>query len=439
MATDNIRFCEYLITLGSPVAMDCVLSRMGRGGEVAEVCEGEDSGGEVEEGGEGAGLAGEAGAEKGEDVGDVAVDVGVVEEGAGLRVAEVYGVAEADSSVVDGHDDAAGVVEGAGNVHVAEPFEQRRLQGIMPRSGGCLRLLEKREGVDHLVKGVGIGDVAVADGAVVDGGNPPYVELAGGGEDVSLLHPAVEGLGHGGVEVVEGLADEAGVLEEPGESVDGGSVFLYLGGAAVAGALCLVLKDGVEVGDDAGTAVDRLVGGADVSEGVAEDGGGAVELALEEGPGGEERCYGGGVVVEEEGHEVGVDGPDGLGDGELPPAVGDGQDDGFLRNGYEPVAEGHVVILDRRIVDTGELRYCFFDRRTGVTGGLRYYFLTGEQEQQESCATVFSDRRIVETGELRYCFFGQENSRNSRCFGLSLICRYFRSPVAPVLLSETRV
>ena len=397
-----VRLCNSRM---KSVAMDCVLCRMGRGGEVSEVCEGEDAGREVEEGGEGAGLAGEAGAEKGEDVGDVAVDVGVVEEGAGLRVAEVYGVAEADTAVVDGHDDAAGVVEGAGDVHGAELLEQARLQGVMARGGGGLCLLEVGEVFDHLVEGMGVGDVAVADGAVVDGGNPPYVELAGGGKDVSLLHPAVEAVGEGDVEVVEGLVGEVGVLEEPGEGVDGGAVFLDLGSAAVAGALCLVLEDGVEVGDDAGAAVDGLVGGADVGEGVAEDGGGAVELAAEQRAGGEERCDGGGVVVEEEGHEVGVDGPDGLGDGELPPAVGDGQDDGFLRNGYEPVAEGHVVILDRRIVDTGELRYCFFDRRTGVTGGLRYYFLTGEQEQQESCATVFSDRRTVETGELRYYFF----------------------------------
>ena len=34
-------------------------------------------------------------------------------------------------------------------------------------------------------------------------------------------------------------------------------------------------------------------------------------------------------------------------------------------------------------------------------------------------------------------FPGQENSRDSRCIGLSLICRHFRSPVAPVLLSKT--
>ncbi len=81
MATGELDYCEYsLLIRGSPVAMDCVLSRMGRGGEVSEVCEGEDAGREVEEGGEGAGLAGEAGAEEGEDVGDVAVDVGVVEE-----------------------------------------------------------------------------------------------------------------------------------------------------------------------------------------------------------------------------------------------------------------------------------------------------------------------------------------------------------------------
>ena len=103
----------------------------------------------------------------------------------------------------------------------------------------------------------------------------------------------------------------------------------------------LVLKDGVEVGDDAGSAVDRLAGGADVGEGLAEDVGGAVELALEEGPGGEEGGEGGGVVVEEGGHDVGVDVAEGLGDGELAPAVGDGEDDGFLRNGYEAVAEGH--------------------------------------------------------------------------------------------------
>ena len=287
---------------------------MGRGGEVAEVCEGEDSGREVEEGGEGAGLAGEAGAEEGEDVGDVAVDVGVVEEGAGLRVAEVYGFAEADSAVVDGHDDAACVVEGAGDVHVSEAFEQRGLQGIMSQGGGGLRLFEAGEVFDHLVEGTGVGDVAGFDGAVVDGGNSPYVELACGGEDVSLLHPAVESVGHGEVEVVEGLGGEAGVLEEPGEGVDGGAVFLYLGGAAVAGAPGLVLKDGVEVGYDAGAAVDGLACGADVSEGGAEDVGGAVELALEEGARGEEAGDGCGVVVEEEGHEVGVDGPDGLGD-----------------------------------------------------------------------------------------------------------------------------
>ena len=71
-----VRLCNSRM---KSVAMD-VLCRMGRGGEVSEVGEGEDSGREVEEGGEGAGLAGEAGAEKGEDVGDVAVDVGIVEE-----------------------------------------------------------------------------------------------------------------------------------------------------------------------------------------------------------------------------------------------------------------------------------------------------------------------------------------------------------------------
>lgn len=53
---------------------------MGRGGEVSEVCEGEDSGREVEEVGEEGGLAGEAGVEEGVDVGRLAVDVGVVEE-----------------------------------------------------------------------------------------------------------------------------------------------------------------------------------------------------------------------------------------------------------------------------------------------------------------------------------------------------------------------
>ena len=239
-------------------------------------------------------------------------------------------------------------MEGAGDVHVAELLEQAGLQGVAARSGGRLHLFEVGEVFDHLVEGMGVGDVAVADGAVVDGGNPPYVEFAGGGEDVALLHPAVEAVGEGDVEVVEGLVGEAGVLEEPGEGVDGGAVFLDLGSAAVAGAECLVLKDGVEVGDDAGSAVDRLAGGADVSEGVAEDGGGAVELAAEQRAGGEERGDGGGVVVEEGGHDVGVDGPDGLGDGELPPAVGDGEDDGFLRNGYEPVGDGHVVIGDRR-------------------------------------------------------------------------------------------
>ena len=215
----------------------------------------------------------------------------------------------------------------------------------MARGGGGLCLLEVGEVFDHLVEGMGVGDVAVADGAVVDGGNPPYVELAGGGKDVSLLHPAVEAVGHVGVEGVEGVGGEVGVLEEPGEGVDGGAVFLDLGSAAVAGAECLVLKDGIEVGDDAGAAVDGLAGGADVSEGGAEDVGGAVELALEQGAGGEECGDGGGVVVEEEGHEVGVDGRDWLGDAELAPAVGDGEDDGFLRNGYEPVAEGHVVIF----------------------------------------------------------------------------------------------
>ena len=255
---------------------------MGRGGEVAEVGEGEDSGREVEEGGEGAGLAGEAGAEEGEDMGDVAVDVRIVEKGAGGGVAEVDGVAEADASVVDGHDDASGVVEGAGDVHVAEAFEQRWLQGIMPRGGGRLRLFEVGEVFDHRVEGMGVGDVAVADGAVVDGRNPPYVELAGGGEDVSFLHPVVELAGEGGVEVVEGLVGEAGVAEKAGEGVDGGAVFLDLGGSAVAGALGLVLKDGVEVGDDAGAAVDGLVGGADALEGGAEDVGCAVELAFEQ-------------------------------------------------------------------------------------------------------------------------------------------------------------
>ena len=281
-------------------------------------------------------------------MGDVAVDVGVVEEGAGLRVSEVDGVAEADAAVVDGHDDAPGVVEGAGDVHVAELLEQRWLQGIMPRDGGGLCLLEVGEVFDHLVEGMGVGDVAVADGAVVDGGNPPYVELACGGEDISLLHPAVKSVGDGGVEVVEGLVGEAGVAEEAGECVDGGAVFLYLGGAAVAGACRLVAEDGVEVGDDAGTAVDGLVGSADVSEGGAEYVGGAVELALEQGARGDEAGDGGGVVIEEGGHDVGVDVAEGLGDGELAPAVGDGEDDGFLRNGYEPVAEGHVVIGDRR-------------------------------------------------------------------------------------------
>ncbi len=293
-------------------------------------------------------------------MGDVAVDVGVVEEGAGGGVAKVDGVAEADAPVVDGHDDAACVVEGVGDVHVSESFEQRWLQGIMPRDGGRLRLFEVGEVFDHFVEWPGVGDVAVADGAVVDGGNAPYVELAGGGEDAALLHPAVEAVGEGGVEVVEGLVGEACVTEEAGEGVDGGAVFFYLGGSAVAGAPGLVLKDGVEIGDDAGSAVDGLVGGADVSEGGAEYVGCAVELALEQGAGGEEAGDGGGVVVEEEGHELGVDVTDGLGDGELAPAVGDGEDDGFLRNGYEPIAEGHLVIFDRRTGATGELRYYFF-------------------------------------------------------------------------------
>ena len=200
---------------------------MGRGGEVSEVCEGEDAGREVEEGGEGAGLAGEAGAEKGEDVGDVAVDVGVVEEGAGLRVAEVYGVAEADTAVVDGHDDAAGVVEGAGDVHVAEFLEQRRLQGIAARlvRGG---FLEEGNAPKDGFEGAGVEDEAGLDGAVVDGEDAAEVELAGGGEDVSFLHPAVEAGHNIFVEVVEGLGCEAGVIEEPCEGVDGGSVFLDL-------------------------------------------------------------------------------------------------------------------------------------------------------------------------------------------------------------------
>ena len=313
---------------------------MGRGGEFSEVGEGEDSGWEVEEVGEEGRLAGEAGVEEGVDVGRFAVDVGVVEERAGVGVAEVYGVAEADSAVVDGHDDAPGVVEGAGDVHVSEAFEQRGLQGIAPRfvGGG---LLERGDDAQYGFEGTGVEDETVPDGAVVDGEDAAEVELSGGGEDVAPLHPAVE-VGHNiFVQVVEGLGCEAGVIEEACEGVDGGAVFLNFGGSAVAGAPGLVLKDGDEVGDDAGSAVDRLAGGADVSEGVAEDGGGAVELALEEGPGGEEAGDGGGVVVEEGGHDVGVDGPDGLGDGELPPAVGDGEDDGFLRNGYEPVAEGH--------------------------------------------------------------------------------------------------
>ena len=185
----------------------------------------------------------------------------------------------------------------------------------------------------------------------------------------------------------------------------------------------LVLKDGDEVGDDAGSAVDRLAGGADVGEGCAEDGGGAVELALEEGTGGEEAGDGGGVVVEEEGHDVGVDGPEGLGDGELPPAVGDGEDDGFLRNGYEPVADGHVVILDRRTGETVELRYYYFGQKNSRDSRFSYLLTI-------SCCSCTPVKNNA-------YFFGQENSRDSRCFGLSLICRHFRSPVAPVLLSKT--
>ena len=260
---------------------------MGRGGEVSEVGEGEDSGREVQEVGEEGRLAGEAGVEEGVDVGRLAVDVWVVEEGAGGRVAEVDGVAEADASVVDGHDDAAGVVEGAGDVHFAEFLEQRRLQGIAPRfvGGG---FLEEGNAPKDGPEWPRVEDEAVPDGAVVDGEDAAEVELAGGGEDVSFLHPAVEAGHNIFVEVVEGLVGEAGILEEPGEGVDGGAVFLDLGGAAVAGALGLVLKDGDEVLDDAGSAVDRLTGGADVSEGVAEDGGGAVELAAEQRAGGEE-------------------------------------------------------------------------------------------------------------------------------------------------------
>ena len=291
-------------------------------------------------------------------MGRLAVDVGVVEECAGLGVAEVDGLAEADAAVIDGHDDAAGVVEGAGEVHVSEAFEQRGLQGVAAR---LVRgdLLEEGDVAQDGPEWSCVEDETGLDGAVVDGEYPAEVELTGGGEDVSPLHPAVEGGHNIFVEVVEGLVGEAGVIEEPGEGVDGGAVFLNFGGSAVAGALGLVLKDGVEVGDDTGSAVDGLAGGADVGEGGAEDVGGAVELALEQRAGGEERGDGGGVVVEEGGHDVGVDGPEGLGDGELPPAVGDGEDDGFLRNGYESAAEGHVVI---------------FDRRTGETVGLRYYF-----------------------------------------------------------------
>ena len=256
-------------------------------------------------------------------------------------------------------------MEGAGDVHVSEAFEQRGLQGIAARlvRGG---FLECRDVAQYGLEGTCIEDETGLDGAVVDGEDAAEVELAGGGEDVSSLHPAVE-TGHNiFVEVVEGLGGEAGIIEEPGEGVDGGAVFLNFGGSAVAGAPGLVLKDGVEVGDDAGSAVDRLAGGADVGEGLAEDVGGAVELALEEGPGGEEAGDGGGVVVEEGGHDVGVDVAEGLGDGELAPAVGDGEDDGFLRNGYEPVAESHVVIFDRRTVIFFDRRtgMCFFDRRT---------------------------------------------------------------------------
>ena len=160
-------------------------------------------------------------------MGRLSVDVGVVEEGAGLRVAEVHGLAEADAPVVDGHDDAVCVVEGAGDVHVSEAFEQRGLQGIAARlvRGG---FLEEGNAPKDGFEGAGVEDEAGLDGAVVDGEDAAEVELAGGGEDVAPLHPAVEAFGHVGVKVVEGLVGEAGVIEEPCEGVDGGSVFLYL-------------------------------------------------------------------------------------------------------------------------------------------------------------------------------------------------------------------
>ena len=160
-------------------------------------------------------------------MGRLAVDVGVVEEGAGGWVAEVDGVAESDAPVVDGHYDASGVVEGAGDVHVSESFEQRGLQGVAARFAGG-SLLEEGDVAQDGPEGTCVEDEAVPDGSVVDGGNPPYVKLAGGGEDAALLHPAVEAGRNIFIEVVEGLVFEAGVAEEPGEGVDGGAVFLDL-------------------------------------------------------------------------------------------------------------------------------------------------------------------------------------------------------------------
>ena len=144
-----------------------------------------------------------------------------------MGVAEVHGLAESDSAVVDGHDDAASVMEGAGDVHVAELLEQRGLQGIAARlvGGG---FLECRDVAQYGLEGTDVEDETGLDGAVVDGEDSAEVELAGGGEDVSLLHPAVEAGHNIFVEVVEGLGCEAGVIEEPCEGVDGGSVFLYL-------------------------------------------------------------------------------------------------------------------------------------------------------------------------------------------------------------------
>lgn len=185
------------------------------------------------------------------------------------------------------------------------------------------------------VEGAGVEDEAVADGVAVEGGDAADVEFARGAEQPAPLHPGVEAGHQVGVEAVQGLGRAAGLDEVFREGLDAGAVFGDLVATAGAVELSLPLDDPVEVFEDADAAVDGGVGGVDLPEGVAEDVGGAVELALERGVVAEEALLGVGVTVAERGEVAGGDGAEGLGDGKLALAVGHGHHHCILRYGYE--------------------------------------------------------------------------------------------------------